>query len=237
MNLVFIRHGDPDYSIDSLTEKGVREAELLRARINRVEEADYYTSPLGRARRTAEIALTDKKVTPEVLDWMKEFYYPIIDPISGNSRIEWDFFPAFWTGIPELYDKDLWHQTALMKSGNIEKEYTHVVSQFDKLLERYGYYKENGYYRAEPGSDKTVVIFCHLGVQFVVLGYLTGISPLLLWQGFYVAPTSVTILNSEEREPGIAAFRCRCVGDTSHLYIGGEPVSDSGLFPRKTFQM
>ena len=30
MKLIIIRHGDPDYSIDSLTEKGWREAELRR---------------------------------------------------------------------------------------------------------------------------------------------------------------------------------------------------------------
>ena len=29
MNLIFIRHGDPDYSIDSLTEKGWREANFF----------------------------------------------------------------------------------------------------------------------------------------------------------------------------------------------------------------
>lgn len=29
MKLLFIRHGDPDYTIDSLTEKGWKEAEFL----------------------------------------------------------------------------------------------------------------------------------------------------------------------------------------------------------------
>ena len=29
MKIIFIRHGEPNYEIDSLTEKGWREAELL----------------------------------------------------------------------------------------------------------------------------------------------------------------------------------------------------------------
>ena len=33
MKIMIIRHGDPDYSIDSLTEKGWREAEMLSERI------------------------------------------------------------------------------------------------------------------------------------------------------------------------------------------------------------
>ena len=37
MKLIIIRHGDPDYSIDSLTEKGWREAELLSERISRLD--------------------------------------------------------------------------------------------------------------------------------------------------------------------------------------------------------
>ena len=32
MRLIFIRHGDPDYVHDTLTEKGKREAELLAQR-------------------------------------------------------------------------------------------------------------------------------------------------------------------------------------------------------------
>ena len=33
MKLLFIRHGDPDYTIDSLTEKGWKEAEFLSEKI------------------------------------------------------------------------------------------------------------------------------------------------------------------------------------------------------------
>ena len=40
----------------------------------------------------------------------------------------------------------------------------------------------------------------------------------------------MTVLHSEEREPGIAAFRCQCMGDTSHLRAAGLPVSRSGAF-------
>ena len=32
MKLIFIRHAEPDYSIDSLTEKGFYEAQLLAKR-------------------------------------------------------------------------------------------------------------------------------------------------------------------------------------------------------------
>ena len=33
MKIIFIRHGDPDYVNDTLTEKGMREAKLLAKRV------------------------------------------------------------------------------------------------------------------------------------------------------------------------------------------------------------
>lgn len=57
MKLLIIRHGDPDYSVDSLTEKGRREAELLKNKLIKLDIKDFYCSPLGRARATAEPTL------------------------------------------------------------------------------------------------------------------------------------------------------------------------------------
>ena len=53
MKILIIRHGEPDYSIDSLTEKGWREAELLSRRLAPLGIRDFYVSPLGRAQDTA----------------------------------------------------------------------------------------------------------------------------------------------------------------------------------------
>ena len=52
MKLLIVRHGDPDYSIDSLTPKGWREAELLKNRMTKLDVAAFYCSPLGRAKYT-----------------------------------------------------------------------------------------------------------------------------------------------------------------------------------------
>ena len=48
MRLIFIRHAEPDYSIDSLTEKGWREAKLLAERTKRWKVDEFYCSPLGK---------------------------------------------------------------------------------------------------------------------------------------------------------------------------------------------
>ena len=52
MRLMIVRHGDPDYIHDSLTEKGKREAELLSKRLAKMDIQEFYQSPLGRAQLT-----------------------------------------------------------------------------------------------------------------------------------------------------------------------------------------
>ena len=54
MKLLLIRHGEPDYSIDSLTEKGWKEAELLSEKLCKMKIDEFYVSPLGRAKDTAK---------------------------------------------------------------------------------------------------------------------------------------------------------------------------------------
>ena len=53
MRILLIRHGDPDYEHDTLTEKGRREAELLAKRASSLAMGSCYQSPLGRAMDTA----------------------------------------------------------------------------------------------------------------------------------------------------------------------------------------
>lgn len=230
MKLVFVRHGDPDYVHDSLTEKGKREAEILSGRIAEMKVREFYCSPLGRARETAEASLSKIGRQAVVHDWLREFPGYIIDEATGSRRIPWDLMPGSWTKKPKLYDKDLWLTDPIMESGDVREVYERVCTGIDGLLADYGYYRDGGMYRTDGGNEDTLVFFCHLGVTFVIMSHLIGLSPVMLWQGFFVAPTSVTTLVTEERIPGEVFFRCTGLGDISHLYQAGEPASKSGFF-------
>ena len=85
-------------------------------------------------------------------------------------------------------------------------------------------------YRVKKRSDKTVVIFCHFGVSMIFLSHLLNLPAEALLHGLILPPTSVTILNTEERVGDEAYFRAERIGDTCHLLVGGEPVSESGYF-------
>ena len=93
MKIIFIRHGEPNYEIDSLTEKGWREAELLSKRTAKWNVTDFYCSPLGRAKDTASFTLKNADREAKILPWLREFDAPVIDPENGKRRIPWDFLP------------------------------------------------------------------------------------------------------------------------------------------------
>ena len=57
MKLVFIRHGDPNYELDTLTSTGWEEAQIVSDRVCQMDVKAFYCSPLGRAKDTAKATL------------------------------------------------------------------------------------------------------------------------------------------------------------------------------------
>lgn len=231
MKLLIVRHGDPDYEHDTLTEKGCREAILLSERLSALDVDTFFCSPLGRARKTASYTLEKLGRQAVICDWLREFdTVPVKDPFTGEDHLPWDQLPEYWTEFPEFYDKDRWLTHPMMSGAGIEPAVKAVYSGLDGLLAEHGYRRTGGYYTAERPNSDTLVFFCHFGVTCVLLSHLLGISPMVLWHGAVALTTSVTTLVTEERREGKAYFRMNGFGDISHLYAGGEPAAFSGRF-------
>ena len=229
MKLLIVRHADPDYSIDSLTETGWKEAALLAQRLKREDVKAFYCSPLGRARDTASLTLKAMERDAEILPWLREFA-PKVDKPNRKNSVAWDWLPQDWTDEEIFFDKNRWHEGKCLKEAGVGAEAAWVADGVDTLLIRHGYRREGNLYRAENPNEDTVVLFCHFGVECVILGHILNISPMQLWQGTCAAPSSVTVLRTEERREGIAYFRMSTFGDTSHLYAGGMEPAFSARF-------
>ena len=72
MLLYIIRHGDPDYATDTLTERGKLQAEAVGKRMLAAKIDRIFTSPMGRARETAAPACRMLGLTAQVEDWAAE---------------------------------------------------------------------------------------------------------------------------------------------------------------------
>ena len=228
MKLIIVRHGDPDYSIDSLTEVGKKEAELLAARMDKTQLDDVYVSPLGRAKLTAQIALKNKGIVPTECDWLREFGCSATNP--SGAPVIWDLMPGYYAEHRAELDGADWQKFGFLAKSDIAEAYGMVARGVDEILFRHGY-KRNGFmYDAVKPSYDTVALFCHFGLECVLLSHLIGASPMVLWHGTCAAPTSVTTVMTEERRQGIASFRISSFGDVSHLLQAGQEPSFSARF-------
>ncbi len=232
MRLLIIRHGDPNYELDTLTEKGRREAELLADRLGK-EKIDYfYCSPLGRAKDTcAYVAKAHGKEKDVVIkDWLREFDHPLTLPTGEDVSMMWDMLPQFWTKLDEMYEYKGWKEQDFYREAGMEARYQEVTDGLDEVLKKHGYTREGRLYTTKQGNHDTVAFFCHFGLEMVLISHLCNISPVVLTHHFVAPTTSVTTLYTEERRKGVATFRCCGFGDTGHLYIGGEAPSFSARF-------
>ncbi len=259
MKLIFVRHGEPDYKHDALTEKGRKEAELCARRIKEWDVTQFYVSPLGRARETASYTLRETGREAIELPYMREFYYPVVNKVTGHRGVPWDFIPSDWTADPHLFELEggFLEFPCLTENPDIRNAYQDVISNFDSLLEGYGYVRDHRFYRninlkekrhveattaesnkilnAGEAHEPVLVFFCHLGVTCIVLSHLLNIPFETLTHGFFMPPTSLTIVTTEERWDNEAYFRVQALGDCTHLLTADHPISSSGLFG-KCFQ-
>ena len=231
MKLLLVRHAEPDYEHDSITEKGRREAALLAQRLAQIPARAYYVSPLGRAKATAESTLKATGGTAVECPWLREFHAPIWRPdVSERKTITWDWLPQDWMAEERFFLCDQWHQVQTMLDGGVKAEYDWVTGELDALLERHGYRRDGHCYRAFAPNNDAIILFCHFGVTCVLLSHLLNVSPMVLWHGCCAAPSSVTTVVTEERRQGIASFRMLEFGEISHLRANGETPSFMARF-------
>ena len=249
MKLLFIRHGDPDYANDTITDKGKVEAKLLAKYLKSLNIDDAYISPLGRAQDTAAYSLDALGITGTTVDWLQEFPGIIDANVSVDARsayktalvqdettklykprIMWDILPSYYGNHPELFDVNGWRNSPLLDGSHILETYDNVIQQFDNLLAQNGYVRNGLTYIAKENNEKTIAFFCHYGISSVLLSHLWNVSPFVPLQFTVMLPTSITETATEERQKGIAIFRTLRLGDISHLSMGNENPSFSARF-------
>ncbi len=220
MKIWIIRHGDPDYVHDSLTEKGLKQAELLAHVLASYPFDEIYLSPLGRAQKTAEpfLRLTGREANG-VLPWLKE------------APWVWDRLPRLWTNDPLCYDPRKWIEAPEMEALGKKEEYELIEKNFYEFMAERGYAKEGNHFKTNgEKNERSVLFFCHLGIGSFLLSRLIHVSPAVMWQNFFLAPSSISLAQTEEVEPGSALFRIREAGALPHLEGHPELRSEAGAF-------
>lgn len=226
MLLYIIRHGHPDYETDTLTELGRLQAEAVGKRIAKSKIDRIYTSPMGRARQTAEPACRLLGLEYQVEEWTREVdqeqytLYPdgVRKPLSGMQNTL-----ARGTDELDLPFSRSFECRAVAPSGMKEK-YDFIRRSGDEFLERLGYREENGVYRILRPSEEKVAVFCHALFGMTWISALLRIPFHIMWTGFCYSHTGVTIIEFANNADGWTAPKCLSYCDLSHIYAEGLPM-------------
>jgi len=209
MEILLIRHGDPDYANDALTERGIVEAQQLAAGLSEVPIDRIYASPLGRAQATVAPTAEAKGLAPITLDWLRE------RGIKRGPVYLWEAPGSMFLREEALPGPHNWFLDGGAMPEGAEQS-ARVRAGFDGLMESLGYAREGHGYRVVRHSEERVALFCHKGVIMTMLGDALHWPLPALFVSLQIHPTGVTRLEMVE-EGAFAHWKALAINDLSHL--------------------
>jgi probable phosphoglycerate mutase len=218
MQVVLVRHGEPEWSVDGhtvadpqLTARGRDQAKLVAERLAGESFDQVLVSPVRRAQETAEPILEALGAEPTVFEWLREIENPEWDgsPVEHVERV---FAEQRARPVVELWDG--------LPGGESFRTFHERVSRgLDAYLYSCGarvWDERPRLYELEH-PDLRILIVAHGGVNAVTIGTLLGIEPVPWeWERFISFHASVTELHAVEIG-GAHAFSLHRLSDLSHF--------------------
>ncbi|MBR1861217.1 MAG: histidine phosphatase family protein [Lachnospiraceae bacterium] len=215
MKLIFVRHGEPDYEKDCLTQLGHKQAAAAAERLERENLDKIYASPMGRAQETASYTAKMTGLEINTLDFMHEISW-------GGEGLPENGHP--WTLSDRLiqeenfdfYGKD-WREHPYFKGNAATEYYDRITDKFAGVLESHGYRQDGGRFMCDTDRDETVAVFSHGGSSgSVIAGLLSLPFPYVLSEMTFDF-TSIVILEFPVNKGEYVKPRLKLFNDCEHI--------------------
>ena len=219
MRIVFIRHGEPDYVHDCLTERGRVQALAAAERLKEEGIEEIFSSPLGRAAETAAFTAEALNLSVKTLDYMRELHWGSVDgtplPAEGHP---WDLADLLAEEGRDLTDP-AWREHPYFSNNLVTAEADHVARKTDEWLLSLGYERQGAYYRCVRADDvqRTVALFSHGGSSAAAMGHILNLPFPYACGLFHLEFTGITVIRLD-RNPGKRRLPClELANDGRHI--------------------
>ncbi|MCR4734533.1 MAG: histidine phosphatase family protein [Treponema sp.] len=219
MRLIFVRHGDPNYELDCLTELGHKQAKITAQRLLGEGIEAVFSSPQGRARQTAQPFLELSGIkNMQILDFMKEIRYGLEDDLYNPEYSPWLYVDQLVNQGVDLQNPD-WRNFPLFLDNTATIDIENVQNNTDKWLESLGYKREGLYYRniCKDNSQHSYVLFSHGGSSTALLSHILNIPFPLLCASLHIPHTGITILRFDRTPGKLSLPVIELMNDGNHL--------------------
>ena len=165
LNIYFIRHGNPDYEHDSLTELGHQQAELTSLALKDIPFDLVYFSPIGRAQVTGRYLIDKIHKEPIILPFVSEAEaWHAIAMYSEELKYEtWIYnIPSCFNKLKELENDDNWYDY-------FPPKYKEGVEAINKQIDEWlltlniKHDRNNKTFASIGETPKNIIIFAHEG--------------------------------------------------------------------------
>lgn len=221
MLLIYIRHGEPIYETDSLTELGQRQAEDVATYLSTHGVDKIYSSTANRAMLTAmpTAKLLKQEIVP--LDFANEKYAWNDLTVDTPTGREWLYHSQPMIDLchtQELVDLGLnWFEHPQFVHGSCKAGMNRIQTASDQFFESLGYrHLGCGKYLVVNESNERIAFFAHQGFGYAFLSLLLQIPYPTLCTQFALGHAEITMIEFK-KEGGYAYPKVLSFSRQNHL--------------------
>lgn len=208
MILYYVRHGDPIYDPNSLTELGHKQAAALAKRFSLYGLDEVYSSPSNRARLTAKPTCETLGLEMKICDWADETLAGAdMGMKNKDGGFVWSFADkemAKKFNDPSVRTLGMdWYKHEYFKEYPFERGMKRIQTAVDDWLLSLGYQhdRENYSYRKVGKSPERVALFAHHGASMMILSSILDVPYPIFSTRCSIGHTGVTVIWFDEDTP------------------------------------
>ena len=202
MILYYVRHGDPIYEPDSLTELGHKQAAALAKRFCLYGLDEVYSSPSNRAMLTAKPTCDALGLEMKICDWAHEILAGADTGFHDeDGKFHWCFTEREF--VEKFNDPSVralgmeWYKHEYFKGMPFEKGMQRIYAAVDEFLLSLGYRHDRAnarYYKVGKSPEK-VALFAHGGAGFMILSAILNLPyPYVATHLAHLSTTGVAVI-------------------------------------------